>query len=357
MRILAGACAAFVALTGAAAAFQITPELKAIIEEAKKEKVLEASAGPQVLAGPAVKEKLTAFFKNEFGVDVDFRFTPGGPMGVVGQKIATEFRAGQPSSTDLWTGAAPQVVPLLKLNMFRPVPWAKLYPGRITDALVDGDGFALKMTTGMPGIIYNPKVGPEFAKVDTLDDLLKPEFKGKFATTSFAAAFDVLLSKEVWGEEKTIAYMEKFAKQIAGINNCGGEQRIVSGEFPALVLDCALNGPNQDVYKGAPLAGRILRDNAQNRPYYVLVPKHAAHPNMGILYAIYMSSVEGQDLNLRVWGNDLAEYPNSVVGKIMADREKDGVQFRDVSISWWQRNPGIDEANNKLAKIIRDASR
>jgi ABC-type Fe3+ transport system substrate-binding protein len=307
------------------------------------------------MGGLEGKSAAEAFFKKNFGIDLDYRFTPGGPMGVVGNKIATEFRAGQKSATDVWAGAAPQIVPLLKLDMFHAVQWTSLYPARITATMVEADGRALRMATGLPSVLYNKNRAPEFVNISSMEDLLKPEYKGRFATTPFAAGFDVLLSKDVWGEQKTFSYVERLAKQVQGLLSCGAEDRLASGEFLALALDCASNAVNIDQYRNV-LAVRIVADNAQMRPYYALVPKHAPHPNMGILFGLYLSSPEGQGMMLKIWGEDAYEYPESAMRKMVQSREREGVVFRDISIAWWQSNSGIDQANNNLTRILRAAS-
>jgi len=354
MRALAAALAFLTATP--ALAIDITPELAKLIEAAKTEKVLQLEAGAGVFGG-GYEKRMEDEMKKMFGLpELAITFTPGGPMGVVGNKIATEFRAGQPSSTDAWTGAAPQVVPYLKLDMFHKVDWVKLLPGRITPALVEADGTALRASTGVAAIIYNMKKAPEFATVNVLDDLLKPEFKGKFATTPFAAGFDVLLSNEVWGEEKTIAYIEKLAKQTQGLLPCGGADRVASGEFLALALDCTGSSHIDPAYVGT-IGTQVVSDNAQRRPYYLMVPKHARHPNMAILYTVYMATPEGQEVSRLSWRGQLYEFPESYRHKELSALEAKGIKFRDISIAWWQANPNIDAANNKLAKILRDSTR
>jgi len=337
------------------AAQPVPPELAKVIEAAKSEKQLDLANGGEVLGGVAMAERIATGMKKMFPVEFDMRVTPGGPMGVVGNKIATEFRAGQPASTDAWVGAAPQVVPLMKLDMFHAVAWDKMLPGRIRSELIEANGTALRLTTGVPGILYNKKLGAEFAQVKTLDDLLKPEYKGKYATTTFAAAFDVLAAKSVWGEAKTIDYVEKLARNAGGLINCGDTGRLVSGEFPALALDCGGGAINNPSFKDH-VALQVVADNAQNRPYYIAVPKNARHPNLAILYSLYMSTPEGQEITAHSWGNDLYEYPGTERNKFMTNLEARGIKFRDISIKWWLDNPGIDESNNKLARAIRSAA-
>jgi ABC-type Fe3+ transport system substrate-binding protein len=346
---------ATLALAGAASAQSVSPELAKVIEAAKTEKELDLANGGEVLGGTMMADRVKDGMKKMFAIDFDMRVTPGGPMGVVGNKIATEFRAGQPASTDAWVGAAPQVVPLMKLDMFHVVAWDKLLPNRIRPELIEANGTALRLTTGVPGILYNKKIGADFAKVKTLDDLLKPEYKGKYATTTFAAAFDVLAAKSVWGEAKTIDYVEKLAKNAGGLINCGDTGRLVSGEYPALALDCGGGAINNPTFKDH-VALQVVADNAQNRPYYILVPKNARHPNLAILYTVYMSTPEGQAITAHSWGNDLYEYEGTERNKFMKALEAQGIKFRDISIKWWLENPGIDESNNKLARTVRAAA-
>ena len=181
MRTLTAAvfAAAFGLDAAQAQTIAMNPELAKVIEAAKKEKQLTLEQGGQTFGG-GLEKRMQEEMRTMFGIpDLEIKFTPGGPMGVVGQKIATEFRAGQPSSTDAWTGAAPQVVPLLKLDMFHKVDWVKLLPGRVQAEFVEAEGRALRAATGMPGILYNVQKAPEFTKVVTSEDLLKPEYKGK----------------------------------------------------------------------------------------------------------------------------------------------------------------------------------
>ncbi len=340
----------------AAQAMKMTPELAKVIEAAKAEKVLDISSGDLVNGGGQAKPEIVAGFKKYFGIDVDFEFTPGGPMGEIGNKVATEFRAGQKSSTDAWTGAAAQVVPLLKLDMFHKVDWVKLYPDRIKPEFVEADTRALRVATGMPGILYNKNKAPEFGNVATMADILKPAYKGKFGTTIYGAAFDVLLADSVWGPDKTLDYYKKFVKQAQGILNCGGEDRVASGEFLAMIFDCAGGSQHYPKYSSI-LALHVVPEMAQRRPYYLMIPKNAAHPNMGILYALFMSTPEGQKVQEASWGIPLYGYPETRRHKEIAAMEAKGVKFLEVDIDWWQKHPEIVKNSRKMFGIVRAATK
>jgi ABC-type Fe3+ transport system substrate-binding protein len=329
-------------------------DLQKIVDGAKAEKALVIEMGPTVFGGQITSDAFKEWAQKTYGIDVAIAFNPGGPFGVIGNKIATEFRAGQPSSVDIWAASPPQYDPLLKLDMFRKVPWTELFPARITSNMIEADGFALAIATGTPGILYNMEKGPEFAKVRVVEDLLKPEYKGKFGTTAFANGFDALAAKSWLGEEKTLALMEKIAKQAQGIINCGTEDRVASGEFLALVLDCGGGGRNYAEYKGK-LGLNIVSDAAQLQYYEILIPKHGQHPNAAILFALFLATPEGQRSMNEVWGVDLDYYPETDQHKVVADLEAKGIKYRRINYPFWLENPGISESGNKLARAIRSA--
>jgi lipopolysaccharide export system protein LptA len=129
------------------------------------------------------------------------------------------------------------------------VPWTQLLPGRITPDIVEADGRALRTLTQMPGILYNKVKFPEFKNVKLMADLLKPEFKGRFVTTPYLAGYDVLLSNDKWGYDKTAEYVTQLASQVSGLVPCGATERIASGEIPALALDCSGSEQNRPRFK------------------------------------------------------------------------------------------------------------
>jgi ABC-type Fe3+ transport system substrate-binding protein len=352
---VAGAAASLLMLGATpapAADIKMTPELAKIVAAAKQERVLDISSGPAVNGGAEMGSRIVDGIKKYFGIDIEYKFTPGGPMGEIGNKVATEFRANQTSSTDLWTGAAAQIVPLLRLDMFHKVEWAKLYPERIKPEFVEAEGRALAVTTGMPGILYNKVKAPEFGRVRSMDDLLKPEFKGKFGTTIYGAAFDVMLAKSVWGPDKTLGYYETFVKNAQGILNCGGDDRVASGEFLALAFDCAGGAHHQPQFKNI-LDLHVVPEMAQRRPYYVMVPKNAAHPNLGILLGLFLSTPEGQKIQEDSWGIPYYGYGETRRHKEIAAIEAKGVKFLDVTIDWWVKHPEIVENSRKMFGIVR----
>jgi ABC-type Fe3+ transport system substrate-binding protein len=332
----------------------MTPELQKIIAAAKTEKVMLSNTNPLVFGAQENLNAAKAWIKQNFDVDLDFDVTNGGPFGVVGAKILTEFRAGQSSSVDIWAASVPQYDPLLKTGMFVKVPWQTLWPQRIIPQQIGGDGYSIAFSTGTPGILYNPEKGTDFAKVKVIDDLLRPEYKGRFGTTAFANGFDAMSAKGWEGEAKMVDYIAKLGKQAQGILNCGGQDRVASGEFLALVLECSAGTAYVPQYAGK-LALNIPTDAAQLQYYEILIPKHAQHPNAAILFSLYLMTEQGQRLLSKNEGIDLDYFPETQVHKRIADFEAKGLKFHRLTYQWWLENPGIDQSAAKLGKTLKEA--
>jgi ABC-type Fe3+ transport system substrate-binding protein len=165
----------------------------------------------------------------------------------------------------------------------------------------------------------------------------------------------VLLAPSVWGEQKSIDYIKKLSGQAQGLLGCDTEDRIASGEFAALALDCAGTGPNKrPEYQGV-LAVQVVSDNAQRRPYYALVPKNARNPEAAKLYTVYLATEAGQKMLRQFWGFDLAEHPGSFRQQQVAALQAQGVKFRDITISWWAQQAGIAEALRRMIKEFTSA--
>lgn len=331
------------------------PAVQALVEQAKKEGVLRLSWGEATLGGSGLARQMVARMNKRYGLNLELRFTPIEALARIASQLLVEFQSNQPAFSDLYMGTAAQLVPLLDRKMFVPVPWTELAPGRITPEMIDADGTALKVVTGLTGALYNT----DAAKVPPKDffDFLKPEWKGKVATTVFGAGFDGLAANGMWGPEKTLQYVRDLAPQIAGFINCTDTERIAVNEFSAFVLDCV--GDKLTIFqeKGAPLDMVLQPDAAARRYFYVQVPRHARSPAAATLFALFAHSPEGQKM---LWDEaklDLALYPESQMAKRIAKYAAAGVKFTDVTIPWWQAHPEIGPTVAEIVKILAQAKR
>ena len=346
--LLAGLLAAWA--PAAASAQEISPALKELAAAASRDGALTLSWSQTTLGGSQGAARLQAAMNKMFGTNVRISFLPGPDMARVINQVATESAAAQKAHVDVMLGAAPQIAPVVKLDLFEPVNWQKYLPGRITPQMTELDGRIIRIVTGLSGVTYNSGLAP--MKPTVLDDFLKPAWKGKIASTPYAAGLDVLLAEDVWGREKTVTYVRALAKQIAGVMRCGEAERVATGEYLALVMDCT--GQDALIWqeRGAPLAQLMPLDAAEQRYYYFAVPKNAQHPNAAKLFTVFLLTEEGQKLAFDTWKIDLHFMPGSKMGAMVAGYQKLGVKFKEVTVDWWSMHPEIEATRSELIKIL-----
>jgi ABC-type Fe3+ transport system substrate-binding protein len=352
-RLLRMSIAAVAALTltcAAARAEEMAAPLKELIAAASKEGTLTLSWSNSTLGGIQGAAKIQDAMNKKYGTDIKVKFVPGPAMARVANQVVSEFRAGQKAHVDLVLGAAAQIAPVLKADFLQPVNWSQYMPSRIKPEFGEADGKALRFVTGLSGATYNSQLAP--MKPTTLQDFLKPGWKGKIASTPYAASFDVLLAEDVWGKEKTYDYVRKLSKQISGLIRCGEAERIATGEYLALVMDCTGQDALQWQEKGAPVDQMMPLDAAQLRYYYMTVPKNAPSPNAAKLFSVFLLTPEGQKLTYETWKTDLHSLAGSRMGKMVDDYKKQNVTFKEVTIGWWMDHPEIDRGKRELIKIL-----
>jgi ABC-type Fe3+ transport system substrate-binding protein len=351
-RILRLCLAGTLALAGCltARAQEMNPALKELAAAANREGAVTLSWSQSSLGGSQGAARFQAAMNKAFGSNVRINFLPGPDMARVINQVATELSAGQKAQVDILLGAAPQIAPVVKVNFFEPVDWKQYLPGRITPNMIELDGRIIRIVTGLSGVTYNAQLAP--MRPTRLDDFLKADWKGKIASTPYAAGLDVLLAADVWGKDKTVTYVRALARQIAGVMRCGETERVATGEYLALVMDCT--GQDALVWqeKGAPVAQLMPLDAAQQRYYYFAVPRNAQHPNAAKLFTIFLLTEEGQRLAYDTWKIDLHFMPGSKMGAMIADYQKRDVKFREVTVQWWSEHPEIDASRSELIKIL-----
>ena len=334
----------------AALAQEMSPALKELAAAAGREGAVTLSWSQTTLGGSQGAARMQAALNKMFGTNIRINFLPGPDMARVINQAATEFAAGQKPHVDLLLGAAPQIAPLVKLDFFERPDWQSYLPGRITPQVTERGGRIIRIVTGLSGVTYNSPLAP--MKPAVLDDFLKPAWKGKIASTPYAAGLDVLLAEDVWGRDKTISYVRALARQIAGVMRCGEAERVATGEYLALVMDCT--GQDALIWqeRGAPLAQLMPLDAAEQRYYYFAVPKNAQHPNAAKLFAAFLLTHEGQKLAYDTWKIDLHFLPGSKMGAAVAAYQKLGVKFKEVTVDWWSAHPEIEAGRSELIKIL-----
>ena len=317
-----------------------------LIEGAKKEGQLILSWGTGTMGGIEGAALLEKGFNKAYGLNIDFKYTPGPAMPQFASRIIQEAKAGQPSSTDLYIGSENHVARM----SLKSVEWTKIF-NHITPPMVDFDNKVLIVTSRTPGFTYNSQmvVGKDIP--ERVEDVLNPKWKGKIASTPYAASFDRLAM--IWGEEKTTAFLEKFVKQVSGLIRCGEDDRIAAGEFAMLVFNCDLAAPQEAKDKGAPVDGQVFRDAGILSYWYVTVPSNARNPNAATLLAAFLLSKDGQDIIYKTDRSSSHLVKGTQMNQFVAAQEKRGVKFTSYSVSDVVKNTAEhSRIRRKFQKIL-----
>jgi len=334
-------------------AADFSPELKDLIAKANSEGKLHVSWSESSVGGSQGAKKIQAAMNDMFGTKIKITFSPGRSMAAMSSKIRAEAAAGTPASSNVYLGPAPFAAPMVKRKVLIKRPWPKYLPGRITDEISEADGALLRVATALGGVTYNTKLMPGKEKPTRMSDFLKPGWKGKIASTPYAASFDTLSANGAWGPKKTTEYVRKLSSQIRGLIRCGEGERIATGEFIALVMDCNSAMARKWTRRGAPVEQMIPIDAATKRQFYMGVPTNSSNQYAATLYAVFLNTREGQKILWTMWDQDNDAFPESETRKMVAALEKKGAKFTNATYAFQKAHPEINKAKKGIVKILK----
>lgn len=327
--------------------------LRVLVDSARGEGKLTLSWGASVAGGSETVQRWTEGFNRLYGLNLDVQWTPGPQFDVLTNQIALEYQAGRPASTDVLINSDANVLPLLNAGAAQQLDWAAWAPNIQDPRLVAAGGAAVAFAVETPGILLNTNTVPAATAPRGLQDLLKPEFKGRVATTPNAFGFNRLAADSVWGEPRVIDYVRQLADQVGGLIQCGATDRVASGEFDLFAYDCGSYLARRWQARGAPMAQVIPADGAFIGHWYMSVPKHAAHPAAAQLWVNYILSPEAQGIMYEIAyiGSDLV--PGSPVPHELEGLKASGIKFLDVDVEYFQQNAKLGPLAPELAKLLQ----
>ena len=348
------AAASLMLVAGSVSAAGMSPELKSLAKAADKEGELLVMWSASTMGGPKGAEMFETKMNKAFGTSLKIKWAPGPSMPRMGNRVAMSYTNGLKSPTDVYMGFSRNMATLKKHKLFQSAPYGKYYPGWMDNRVVEQNNTLVRVISVTLGFTYNTKLAP--FPPTKVSDFLKPEWKGKVATTPYAAGFEQLASDAVWGPKRALSFVGNFTNQIAGFMRCSEAERLNSGEFLALIFDCSGDSMKRAIAKGAPLKRVVPTDAPLVSYFYLGVPKNAVHPNAGKLFTAYAGSKEGQRLVYQLTAGDVHTLPGSVLGKEIAALEKSfGTKFVDGDVNWQLKNKAGNKAQKEAKKIMRKA--
>jgi iron(III) transport system substrate-binding protein len=151
------------------------------------------------------------------------------------------------------------------------------------------------------GIAYNTRLVAAGAAPKTYDDLLDPKWKGKMAwpaLTPVGAPLFITNLRLSWGEDKTMAYLQRLRTQNIVNFGAGNPRtlvdRVIAGEYP-IALQIFAHHPLISAGKGAPVTAQLLPPVASASGALV-IPKGSRHPHAALLLMDFLLSQEGQQI-------------------------------------------------------------
>lgn len=344
---------------GTASAADAPKNLKALIAGAKKEKVLRGMWSSSSLSGSKGFRHVVAAMNKKYGLNIKAEFTPGPSMTRMVAKITREVKAGQPASTDvMWNNAGGalkggKVGVMRKMNWLayldrQPLKWKGFDP-------VAPGGVGLASAASLVGIMYNSDLvkGNDIPK--SFEDVLKPKFKGKIASTPYAAGMREFGMPDVLGNKVMTDFTKRLTNQIGGLMRCGSVDRLTSGEFLMLVFSCGDQYVNRahNSGSGEPLGYALMKEAVIAHTRYGMVPVNARSPNAAALFVAYLHSKEGQKWMWEKCGLDLPLYPESQMRKRLLAAQDSGAKIVFDSPQWLGRQGGYIKYRKSLEKILK----
>jgi len=341
--------------------------LEKVIEGAKKEGVLTVLWTEGHFGGDIGFKAMLAALNKRYGTNISLQFTQGGSFPANLGRLTQEYRSGQPSSTDIFLGGANHMIAGLKSGFLSKVDWEALVerpnpPNPVLDRVNPG-GVGMAIVSRVVGIVYNSNLVKGADVPTSMEDVLKPKWKGQIATTPYITGLYQFAAPDVLGEKYMTDFVKRLKPQIGGFIGCNSLDKVVSGEFAMLIFDCGRDATVRYQRRGAPLGHAVPKEVVRDNVIDLGVPVNAKHPNVGKLFIVFQHTEEGQELLWKHGAYDLEIYPGSrskdLVDKFRAKYPKAKFVFSTAQRAEMQEKQGIDVGvwQKKFKKILRGRRR
>jgi ABC-type Fe3+ transport system substrate-binding protein len=292
-----------------------SPALEKVIAGAKKEKVLKLLWTEGHFGGDkGIRAMLNAMNKR-YGTNITLQFTQGGSFPANLGRLTQEYRAKQPSSTDAFLGSSGHMISGLESGWLAKIDWNSFVerpnPPNPVLPRVNPEGVGMAVVSRVVGIVYNTNLVKGDDVPQSMEDVLKPKFKGQIAVTPYVTGFYQFAAPDVLGIEYMRGFARRLAPYIGGKIGCNSLDPVASGQFAMLIFDCGLDATIRYQRRGAPLGQAVPKEVVRDNVVNLGVPSNAVHPNVAKLFINFLQTKEGQELLWKYGAYDLELYPGS----------------------------------------------
>lgn len=337
--------------------------LEKVIAGAKKEGAMKVLWTEGHFGGDVGLRDMVDAMNKRYGTNVKLQFTQGRSFPANLGRLTQEYKAKQKSSTDIFLGSGSHMVSGGKTGLLQKVDWNALIerpaPQKASFDRVNPDGVGVAVASRVVGIVYNKNLVKGDDIPTSIEDVLKPKWKGLVATTPYVTGFYQFAAPDVFGEKFMLDYSRRLKPQIGGFFSCNSLDKLASGEFAMLIFDCGKDATVRYQRRGAPLEHAVPKEIVRNNIINLGVTSNADHPNVGKLFIAFTQTKEGQELLWKHGAYDLEVYPGSRSGKLVAEMRAKYPNakflFSTVQRTAQQAKDGIKlrSYQKKIKKILR----
>ncbi|MBI2089413.1 MAG: extracellular solute-binding protein [Deltaproteobacteria bacterium] len=307
-RFLFGSALALFLLTGWPGAARPAP-LDELVAAAKKEGTVELYA-PSTLTPEGV-QRLSEAFNKKYNLSIKFGYSPAGSMTRDVGKAVGLAAAGQPPDWDLMVVHDGGHATLWLRKVHKPFDYAKL---GVDPKSIQYDQGTVILANQFVLPAYNNKILPPQDVPKRWEDLLDPKWKGGKLGMSTATHHLARLAT-VWGEKKATDFVKGLAKQEPYLGEFGTiYTRLQLGEI-LVSITLTDSFVHRAKVTGAPIVHAEGIEPVISPAYNAGVLKGARHPNAAHLFAVFLTTLEAQEIWEKYGGQTSAFVPGTTAYK------------------------------------------
>ena len=337
--------------------------LEKVIEGAKKEGALKILWTEGHFGADVGMRDMLRVINKRYGTNIKLQFTQGRSFPANLGRLIQEYKAKQRSSTDVFLGAGSHMVSGMRSGLLMKVDWEAIVerplpPNPVLERVNPG-GVGMAVASRVVGIVYNTNLVKGADIPTSIEDVLKPKWKGQIAITPYITGFYQLSVADLLGDKYMTDFVKRIKPQLGGFIGCNSLDKVASGQFAMLIFDCGRDAAIRYQRRGAPLGHAVPKEIVRDNVIDLGVPVNADHPNVGKLFIVFQHTKEGQKLLWKHGAYDLEIYPGShsktLVDKFRKKYPKAKFLLSTAQRAAMQQKQGINlrAIQKKFRKIVR----
>jgi iron(III) transport system substrate-binding protein len=281
-----------------------------LVAAAKKEGVIELLAPSTT--GQKGAQALGNAFNKKYGLNTKINYSPSSNMTGDVAKLVMAAAAHATPEWDLMLVTDAHHATLWARKLHQPFDYAKL---DIASELIQYDNGVVSLANQFVLPAYNKNILPAEDVPKRWEDLLDAKWRGGKLGVSTATHHLSRLAVGPWGENKASEFVRALAKQEPILGTLANlYTRLQVGEIllAATLTDSFISQAKKD---GAPIVFAEGLDPVISPTYNAGVPKGARHPNVGHLFAAFLTLLEAQEVWEQFNGQTSALIPGTTAHK------------------------------------------